>query len=514
MNAQAIRASADLDAPPFPGGAWGALLSSPAMAHLAPREIARDFIYVSSARLFALAVSFVRSLFIPRILGPTSYGMWKSLGIIQSYMQFADLGAAAALKREIPLYESRGDVANAARARDVAFFVNNLAVLIASVGAMTGSFLLDDTIYATALRLFILILFARQANSFLEKLLFWRKDFSYASRLSLVLSIVETALAITGTLLFGLNGLIVGTFAGYAFVVLLQLRRIRFEIGFAFRWSEWIDLVKIGFPSHVNGLLYNIFTSIDRLLILPVLGLEGLGLYGLAMTINEYLFQLSYAFGNVLSPRLVEKYGEKGSIEDLRPLVEKPTLAIAVGAPVLLGSVFFTVGPAIRIVLPEFVGAILPLKVLLVGTYFSSLHRGLSSFFLAIRRQARLLPAYGSAILANGAFVWLALQLGAGITGVAIVSSTVMAGFSIALIVMARWFFVKGIADHLKFIGTLALPLLWGAASTLAAERAATSGPLEGAPPAISGAVGLVTFLILYLPALYSGYRMLRRPPA
>ncbi len=481
------------------------------MAHLAPREIARDFIYLSSARLISLAVNFVRSLFIPRLLGPEPYGAWKTLGIFQSYMQFSDLGAAAALKREIPLHASRGDEAALARARDVAFFVNNAVVLLAGAAALGASFLLESPAYGRALRLFILLIYARQINAFLEKLLFWRKDFSYASRLALTLSLVESALAIGGTILYGLDGLILGTFAAYSAVVLLQLRRIGFRIGFAFGWKAWTELVKIGFPSHVNGLLYNILTSIDRVLILPVLGLAGLGLYGLAMTINDYLFQLSYAFGNVLSPRLVERWGERESIEDLRPIVEMPTLAIAVAAPALLGAVYFSAAPAIEIVLPEFREAAVPLRILLLGTYFSSLHRGLSSFFLAIRKQGRLLPAYVAAILLNAALVWLALAGGFGIAGVAAASATVMTLFSISLIVMARSFFGEGIRGQARFLGWLTAPLAWGVVAVAAAGAAASLLLRGWGGAAAHGGTALVRFELLYAPAIYVGYRLLHR---
>ncbi len=480
------------------------------MAHLAPREIARDFIYLSSARLVSLAVNFVRSLFIPRLLGPEPYGAWKTLGIFQSYMQFSDFGAGAALKREIPLYASRGDEDGLRRSRDVAFFVNNAVVLVAGAAALVGSLIVESPAYGRAIRLFILLVYARQINGFLEKLLFWRKDFSYASRLALVLSLLESALAIGGTMLYGLDGLIVGTFVAYSAVVYLQLRRIDFGIGFTFSWKAWAELVKIGFPSHVNGLLYNILTSIDRMLILPVLGLAGVGLYGLAMTINDYLFQLSYAFGHVLSPRLVERWGERESLEDVRPMVETPTLAIAVVAPVLLGAVYFSAAPAIEIVLPDFREAILPLRILLVGTYFSSLHRGMSSFFLAIRKQGRLLPAYAFAIVLNAAMVWLALDNGFGITGVALASTTAMTLFSLALIVMAQHILGEGIRGQARFVMLLAVPLAWASAAMLASTAVATLLLGGRGGPAALGAAGLALYGLLYAPAIYFGYRFIR----
>ena len=478
------------------------------MALTAPREIARDFLYLSVARVFSLAVGFLRSLFIPRLLGTTSYGMWKTLGIIQSYAQFSDLGAAAALKREIPFYTQRGEPDKVAEVRDIAFLVNHVALLLVASGVLAVSFAIPEPAYARALRLFVLLLYISQVNNFLDQLLLWRKEFRSASQISLILAVIETALAVGGTWLYGIDGLIVGTFAAYAAAVLIQLRRIRFEIGFAFRWAAYVDLVKVGFPSHVNGLLYNIFMSIDRVLILPALGLDALGLYGLGMTINEYLFQFSYALGNAISPRLVERWSESRSMAAMRPIVEKPTLAIAVAAPAVLGSVYFLAEGAVEVALPAFRGAVVPLQILLVGTFFSSLHRGLSSFFLAIRKQARLFPAYGGAILLNAALVSAALAGGWGIVGVAVATSTALAAFSLTLITMAMSFFLNGLPAHARFLGTLLAPLAWGAAAVGAGAAARAWALANG--PILAGGIGLAAFGLVYAPALYLGYRRLQ----
>ena len=97
------------------------------MALFTPREIARDFLYMSFARTMSLVISFARSLVIPGLLGPLAYGIWKSLAMIQTYAQFGDLGVRAALKREIPFYAGKGDTGRLSASRDVAFLVNNLA---------------------------------------------------------------------------------------------------------------------------------------------------------------------------------------------------------------------------------------------------------------------------------------------------------------------------------------------------------------------------------------------------
>ncbi len=455
--------------------------------------------------MVSLAVSLVRSLIIPGFLGPASYGMWKTLGLIQSYTQFADLGAVAALKREIPFHTQRNDMRRLAEVRDVAFFVNHVAIFTAAGIVVAASFLVPEPAHARALRLFVPLLYANHVHAFMEQFLYGSKEFVYASKVNLALAIVEAALAIAGTLRYGLDGLIVGTFIGYALAALVQLRRISFQIGFTFRSRTYADLVKIGMPSHINGLLYNILMSVDRILILPALGLGAFGLYGLGMTINEYLFQFSYALGNALSPRLVERWSESGSLQALRPMVEGPTLAISLAAPMVLGVVYFVSAAAVDLFLTDYRGALLPLQILLVGTFFSSLHRGLSSFFLAIRKQGRLLPAYGGAIFLNALLVSAALSGGFGIAGVAVATTIALAAFSLTLISMARAFFVRGALAHLSFAARLTLPLLWGAAAVAAGEAAArASGPPSR--PLLTAGIGLSVFAALYSPALRLAY--------
>lgn len=473
------------------------------------REIARDFLYLSTARVFSVGIGVVRSLFIPRLLGPDAYGMWKSFGIAQSYIQFSDLGALASLKRQVPLLRQRGDHASLAKARDVAFFVNHVVLFAGAVALLVASFLVTDPLYRRGLRLYVLLMYALHLQTFMEQFLYWRKQFADASRVNLVLALVEALLAIGGTWMFGLDGLILGTFIGYAGAILVMLRMISFDIGFAFEWRVYVELVKIGFPSHVNGLLYNLLQSVDRILLLAFLGLESLGLYALGMTLNEYLFQFAYALGNAISPRLVERYGSEKTVESLRPMVEKTTFAIAIASPAVLGAVFFAAPAVIEMALPSFTDAILPLRILLVGTFFTSLHRGLSSFFLTIRKQARLFPAYAGAIALNTLLVVMALETDLGIGGVAAATATTLAAFSISLIVMARVFFVRRLAEHAGFTALLLAPLAWGALSVWAGLAAASRLFPQG-NPALTAGTGMVVFAICYGPGLLAGYRHLK----
>ena len=218
------------------------------MAFFTPREIARDFVYMSFARTMSLVVSFVRSLIIPGLLGPLSYGIWKSLGLIQSYAQFGDIGARAALKREIPYYTSKGDTARLAAVQDVAFTVNNISVLAAALSTMVASFLIEDRAMAAAMLVFLPLLYVTHMNSFMEQYLYGRKEFAWMSRLNMWAGVLEAILAIAMTWALGLSGLalqglIIGTTLAYAIATFAQMRFIGFELGLRWDWSVFKELV-------------------------------------------------------------------------------------------------------------------------------------------------------------------------------------------------------------------------------------------------------------------------------
>lgn len=479
------------------------------MALFTPREIARDFIYMSFARTMSLLISFLRSLVIPGLLGPLSYGIWKSLSMIQTYAQFGDLGARAALRREIPFYAGKGDIARMSASRDVAFLVNNLSILIAAAATVAAALLIEDSAVSRAMFYFLPLLYTAHINSFMEQLLYSRKEFSWMSRLNMWAGVLEAVLAISMTWVLGLPGLILGTATSYVIATWMQLLHIRFDLHLRWNWSVFKELVSVGFPSHLNGLLYNIFLWVDRWLILSFLGLTSFGYYAFGMTINEYLFQFSYQLGNIISPRLVERYSERESIQDLRQMVEVPLIIISRVAPAVLGTVYFASELVVHVMLPKFEPGLLSLQILLVGTFFSSVPRGLSSFFITLRKQTQTVALYVAAIGMNTALVWWLISSGRGLPGAAAGTTTSLAFFGFGLVVMALRYFM-GARDIARFMIRLVWPLPLGLALVWMAHFAgrAVQGPGGSLPRALAGPlVAALIFLLAYSPVLWSLYR-------
>jgi len=233
---------------------------------------------MSVARGASIAVSIVRSLIIPRLLGPMSYGIWKTLDLIQNYAKFIDLGARASLRREIPYAAGKKDGTRLLVVQDVALGGNCGAILLATVATVVIALWVEEGALRGALFIFLPLLFIEHVYAFLEHVLYGHRQFAAMARIDIGVRVLGATLAIALTWAFDLTGLIVGSAVTYLAGILIQLRRMDFPI--RPRWSAPVyrELVTVGFPAHLNGLLNNILVSIGRLFVLSFLGLTGMAI--------------------------------------------------------------------------------------------------------------------------------------------------------------------------------------------------------------------------------------------
>ena len=136
----------------------------------------------------------------------------------------------------------------------------------------------------------------------------------------------------------------------------------------------------------------------------------------------------------------------------------------------------------IRGALPQYEPGIAPLQILLLGTFFSSVPRGFSSFFITLRRQAQTVYLYVAAIIINFTAVWYFIHAGYGLTGAAIGTTSSLALFGIALTVLAMRYFT-GLVGILRFLAHLLWPLLLGV--SLVGSALLASGVLVGPEPTV-----------------------------
>ena len=367
------------------------------------------------------ALYMVRGLITARFLGPADYGIWGTLGILLNYSNLAPLGSAEAVAREVPFYAERGERDRVREVKEQSFSFNVYASLLASLAI---------AIYAFARRasldpIFFTGLLVASAGITLQQLYFYyriilRADrrFFFQSKVEILLALINVPTTIAFVALWGLRGL----YASYVLVYVCIVAYLIWNVPIPLRWkldrALIGDLIRIGFPVYLLGLVYTVFMSVDRMVIAKYLKPSDMGYYTIAYTIIGTLGEVPMVIAQVMSPNLIGRYSRAATNAEMLPYVRTPTIAIAFLFPVLQVVVLFGVEYVLRYFLPRFLPGLVSIEILLLGAYFMALARGPSSFLLAVRKQNVAVAIYAVCVLAAVALNLWFVTAGMGLVGV------------------------------------------------------------------------------------------------
>ncbi|MDP3938391.1 MAG: oligosaccharide flippase family protein [Deltaproteobacteria bacterium] len=449
----------------------------------------------------------IRGIVTARFLGPADYGVWGSLGILLSYSNLAPLGSAEAVGREIPYYTQRGEEARARSTKELAFSFNLYASLLASFAILA---------YALVHRahlepLYYYGLFVVAAGMTLQQLYFFygivlraEKRFVLRSKIEVAYAAFNVPITILLVVLYGIYGLYAAFVLNLLVIVAYLSFRLRIRPRLSLPRRPLVELMRIGFPIYLIGLVYTVFATVDRIVIVKYLSPSDMGFYTIALTLMTVLGEAPVVVAQVMSPSLIERYSRAKSLDEVFPFVQLPTMAIACCFPVLLVLTIFGFEYLVLYVLPRFQPGFAALEILVLGSFFTGVLRGPSSFLLAVRRQMAAVLIYAVAVgIAFGLNVSF-VKAGYGLEGVAAATAIT---YAILLAMYGTYvysfFFGRGIAPYLGLFGRILLPFGLSLGFYLGLKWLL---PLEGGAPVADGFRLLcktAIYLLLSAPTVY-----------
>lgn len=324
-----------------------------------------------------------------KVVEPAVLGLFNGMGLVLGYVPFLQLGILNGLNRELPYYAGQGDQQRvdtlAAAAQAWTFLIGGvvaLGLLGLSIWCLWMGKPQEAAGWATyavgALTLFY-------GQYYLQ--ITYRTSHDFA-RLALV-NVIENGAALTLVLLvwwLSFYGLCLRSLLmGLIFMALLwHWRPVR--IGPKWNRAALWHLLKIGAPIFGVGQLYAWWAVLDSTLVLKYLGVEGLGLYALALMAGPAMQMLPDALSQISYPRMAEQYGRNRRVNDLCQLVQRPILWMTLGMVPLVIMAWIALPALIKLFLPKYVGGIAAAQWSLVGAGLMSL-APICNTFNVVKRQ-------------------------------------------------------------------------------------------------------------------------------
>jgi O-antigen/teichoic acid export membrane protein len=412
---------------------------------------------VGGSLYLARLMFLIRGLVTARFLGPSDYGVWGALSILLNYSNLTPLGSAEAVGREVPFYAQRGEAERVRETKEQAFSFNIYASLLAVLAIVIFA-LARRTSLAPAYFYGLLVVAAgitfQQLYFFYGIVLRAEKRFFFKSKVEIVYAAVNVPITIALVVIYGLPGLFASFLINIGFIVFYLRSRIPIHFRFRLKRSYVVELIRIGFPVYLIGLVYTVFLSVDRIVIVKYLTSSDMGYYSIAVALVTVLGEAPIIIAQVMGPSLIERYSSSKSLSEVYPYVQIPTMAITFCFPVLLVTAIFGIEYLIRYLLPKFLPGFTAIEILVVGSFFMGMTRGASSFLLAIRRQTVAVIIYvicvGVAVVLNVGMV----KAGYGLNGIALATSlTYLALFLMYTTYVFSFFFQRDAVSYLKFYG-------------------------------------------------------------
>lgn len=403
-----------------PGKASGrSQVDSAALA--ADHRLAPELAAYAGTTLLVQASRFAVNLVAAKLLGPFSYGIWNAVSSVLVYGLSAHGGVLNGMNREVPYHSGRGDAAKVAQVRRVGLAIGLLSAFVAGLVTLGASQL---PVWAPAVRAALMataaLLLVQQLYQYLQFALKSSIRFDLVSRLQIALSVAFPLAVIPSTATFGLTGFIASQAAAMAIAAALVARLAPFPFRLEWNWPETFRLARIGLPIMTAGILYALLTTVDRWVVLALLGTVSLGYYSLAILTMGALGVLPSVISEQMYPRMALAFGSEQAYAAVAPLIKRQAvLNVAVVTPVLLvvGLILLPLAPNY---LPAFAAGVVPAQVASLSFVFLAISAGFGNFLNTVGKQASYLGAQAIALVLNAALGVVFVEVGWGLTGVAL----------------------------------------------------------------------------------------------
>jgi O-antigen/teichoic acid export membrane protein len=390
-----------------------------------PRKFIRDSMGMAFSQYFVRLLLMARGVVAARLLGPVAFGAWNGLTLILDYGVLATLGTQQGLDQVVPGRIVEADaqrldrVKRAGLANVLLFSVLFGAIALVYFGRPDGK--LRDAWGIGGIGVILLCATLTCLAFYHLTLLRSHGNIGSVSIWTLIQGSVGALLGLALVPWIGAWGLLIGWLIGTVASLIYVRIQARGIVPVIPRLSsDSGHLVAIGFPMFLFTVSNLAMRTLDRLVILKLIGTEALGYYSLGVMAIALMLYLPDSVSYVLYPRLLSRYRESNhDPESIREPFERTMLAVSLLIPMLCGLAFMAADDLVAWLLPKYQAGLVPLKVLGFGALGLALANLSSIGLMTLGRQLFLIPASFLMIGLGAALDVFAVRQGYGIQGVA-----------------------------------------------------------------------------------------------
>ncbi len=387
----------------------------------------------------------MQTIIIMRFLHPESYGIWLSLMIFLSYGAFSSLGIEYGISNRLPFYHGANDEKRTAEIMDTAYLAWTTLSFIFGIFMFFFALLMENgsTQYRMGLAIVGFLTLSEQQSTFFGRIqTSLLKDFKTGSLILIIRGILSFTILIPLAYFFNLTGFMMGALMVSFITMIIWRTKSNYCFKKKISISALIEIIKLGFPILLVVMGGILMTSLDRILILKLLGVAVLGYYGIISLGGSALYGLLAQAGASMGPHIAEDMGKNNNyVPSLEKYLVKPTILFAYLIVILISFLIIGLPPFIELFLNKYLPG-LPAFYIYVPSYFFlsiilTANNILNVILIAKRKQRVVIYIQIIAILIQIFCGYIFVSIDWGISGVAFSSFLAIAFYGLTILSLA-----------------------------------------------------------------------------
>lgn len=415
-------------------------------------HVAKNSVRFSLVGLVAAAVGLPVSIYVAAVLSPEKYGTYGILGLWLAYASLVSPGIYAAGRREIPVFLGQKKDSEATKVQNISLSGELIYTILPFAVIIGASFFFTEPIMRFGLLIIGATYLTSQFASFWSGTVFIREKFNIAIKGNLILAVLAPLIIAASVKWLGIYSLLMAPLIANIVVWIFYLKIS--HIGFRFTWDkqEVIRLLKVGIALQLINLVYWGFRFADKTVVASMLSRPELGLYTYALMFTTYAQVLPTDFAKVLTPILWRESNSKDFSD-----AQRIAIYVALGTAILIPIAQLGYYLVMRVFTVQYSDSIPIFNILCYNVYLAMVVT-IPSLILTsskVNRQNAMLLVYTIGLALEVGLAILAVKLGYGIKGVALVAIGVQALITIASYLLVH----RHLLAEWKFYILLLMPL-------------------------------------------------------
>ncbi|MEQ9297720.1 MAG: oligosaccharide flippase family protein [Cyclobacteriaceae bacterium] len=403
----------------------------------------REFSWLGASTVLFQGSRVGTELFVAKLLGPETWGIWYFLNLVIAYRSFFHFGVINGLNREAPILNGKGDHHLAFEMQNsVLTFLIISSIVLGSIFGL-GYYLIEPELFSSYIAPVVLLLLCSQLFDYISVLCTTNLAFKTLGKIKIIYALCAPVIVLPLVLSLGLLGLVLGMLVAYALVVTIFFINGKRWRPFDFQWGFIAQLTRIGFPIMLVGVAYTILLTIDRFLIGIFLGVREVGVYSLTIIVFGVIVLLPRIVNQQFYPRMAMAYGKNASFETLAEMIKTQRRYTMRLLLLLIAAINLIFPIGVPLFLPEYQEGLPALFIVSVSGLSVSLASGWATYLHLINKQTIYLTLILIALVINLLVSSLLLHFGLQLIGVAIGTTISFVAFNFAIMYLGRSYSVR-----------------------------------------------------------------------